>query len=483
LLASVREGGAPSAFLDGGRVLAVDTPSGLVFQTLIAPGKESRTWSAREQFRLDGVHGVVSADGRSVVSLAGGYRGNVVVWDVAKKVERHSLGGRNAGGTETGFAVSADGQKVAIGGWYGMEIYSAVTGKSLHKLEGFKAARGVNLAFSPDGKTLVAAGSEPSNSLHFQDALTGKSIRQIALSDDRASSSYPPTLGFSPSGKVLVLGGQYRSLQLWDAAQGIKVANLNASGPFAFSPDGRLLATAGESASVKLWEVATGKPVTELRGHAGSVVALLFAPDGRMLASGATDHTTLLWDVRLPRLFPPAGRPAKLDAGERLGAWNDLAGQDPHIAYQALARLQTDSAASVAFVGQRLQPVPAPRAEQVEKWVKDLGDPSFDVRDRATLQLRLLGRLAEPALRRAVEAKPELEALRRLERLLAELGHDEIGLSGEQLRTHRAVQLLEIIGTPEARRVLERLAAGAERAAETGMARSALRRVAEQPRR
>jgi hypothetical protein len=233
---------------------------------------------------------------------------------------------------------------------------------------------------------------------------------------------------------------------------------------------------------VKLWEVATGKPVTELHGHAGSVVALLFAPDGRMLASGATDHTTLLWDLRLPRLFPSAGRPAKLDAGERQRAWNDLAGQDPHVAYEALARLQADSAASVAFVGRCLQPVPAPRAEQVEKWVKDLGAPSFEVRDRATSQLRLLGRLAEPALRRAVEAKPELEALRRLERLLAGLGHDEIGLSGERLRAHRAVQLLEIIGTPEARRVLERLAAGAERAAETGMARSALRRFAEQPR-
>jgi hypothetical protein len=198
-----------------------------------------------------------------------------------------------------------------------------------------------------------------------------------------------------------------------------------------------------------------------------------------MLASGATDHTTLLWDVRVPRLFALAGKPGKLDAGARQRAWNDLAGQDAHAAYEALARLADDAPESVAFVGKRLEPVPAPQAGQVEQWVKDLDDGRFEVRERATGQLRLLGRSAEPALRRAALAKPSLEARLRLERLLAELGSDEIGLTGALLRHSRAVQLLEIIGTPEARRVLQRLAAGADLAAETDMARSALLRFPE----
>jgi hypothetical protein len=241
-----------------------------------------------------------------------------------------------------------------------------------------------------------------------------------------------------------------------------------------------LLATAGESAAVQLWEVATGKPIAELRGHGGSIVGLLFAPDGQVLASGATDHTTLLWDVRVPRLF--AGKAVKLDAGERRRAWKDLAGQDAHVAYQALARLAADPAESVALVGQHLKPVQAPPPRQVEQWVQDLGDRKFDVRERATVQLRQLGRVAEPALRHAVEAGASLEALRRLERLLAELGNDELGLTGERLRKARAVQLLEIIGTPAARRALERLASGAERAAETEMARAALRRFPNPPR-
>jgi WD40 repeat protein len=477
LFTDLQDGGAPSAFLDDGRVLAVDAPSGLVFHDLLAPAEGSGTWKAREKLRLDGVHGVLSADGKTAVSFGAGSSGGVVVWDVAKKTERRNLGGRGSGAYDTSFAVSGDGQRVALGGWGGVEVFSAATGKSLLKAEGHKGSRHVGLAFSSDGKTLATAGSERDNSLRFWNALTGELIRRTALVSERDSDSYPPTLGFSPSGNVLAIGGQYRALQLWDAVEGVKVASLDQSGAFSFSPDGRLLATAGESAGVKLWEVATGKPITELRGHAGEVTALRFAPNSRILATGGTDHTTLLWDVRVPRLFASAGKSGKLDADERQRAWNDLAGQDAHAAYQALARLAADPAASVAFVGERLQPVRAPEARQVEKWIKDLDDDSFAVRDRASAELRRQGRLVEPALRQAVAARPGPEVLHRLELLLSELGNEEIGLTGERLRAYRAVQLLEIVGTPEARRALERLATGAERAAETQMARSALLRV------
>jgi hypothetical protein len=319
--------------------------------------------------------------------------------------------------------------------------------------------------------------SERDSSLRYWNALTGELLRQQTLASDRHSDSYAPVLGFSPDGKVLAVGGPYRALQLWDAVEGVKAASLDAPGAFAFSPDGRLLATAGESAKVKLWEVVTGKPITELRGHAGEVVSLCFAPNSRILATGGTDHTTLLWDMRVPRLLASAGKAGKPDADERRQAWEDLAGQDAHAAYQALARLAADPAASVALVGERLPPVPSPEAKQVDKWLKDLDDDSFAVRERASAELRRQGRLVEPALRRAVAARPGPEVLKRLELLLAELGNEEIGLSGERLRSYRAVQLLEIVGTPEARRALERLAAGAERAAETQMARSALLRL------
>jgi hypothetical protein len=49
--------------------------------------------------------------------------------------------------------------------------------------------------------------------------------------------------------------------------------------------------------------------------------------------------------------------------------------------------------------------------------------------------------------------------------------------SGETLRTIRAIQVLERIGTPEAQGVLKKLATGAEAARETREAKEALERL------
>jgi hypothetical protein len=49
-------------------------------------------------------------------------------------------------------------------------------------------------------------------------------------------------------------------------------------------------------------------------------------------------------------------------------------------------------------------------------------------------------------------------------------------LRGDPLRLHRAVELLELLGTPEARQVLQSLAAGAPEAPVTISAQAVLKR-------
>src|SRR5262249_28782096 len=89
-----------------------------------------------------------------------------------------------------------------------------------------------------------------------------------------------------------------------------------------------------------------------------------------------------------------------------------------------------------------------------------------------------MGESATALLRKALDDKQSLEVRRRLEDLLA---HGPKPLpTGEALRQMRALEVLEMIGTPEARQVLGALARGAPGARMTQEASAALERLARQ---
>ena len=105
----------------------------------------------------------------------------------------------------------------------------------------------------------------------------------------------------------------------------------------------------------------------------------------------------------------------------------------------------------------------------------DLDSPRFQVRSGATAELERLGRLAVPALRRALRAPSSLETSRRIEMLLEKVGPHTV--PAEWLRTLRSLQVLENSGTPEARRVLHRLAQGPAEGSLAREARAVLQRL------
>jgi hypothetical protein len=93
--------------------------------------------------------------------------------------------------------------------------------------------------------------------------------------------------------------------------------------------------------------------------------------------------------------------------------------------------------------------------------------------------LENLGQQVEPALRKALRGQPSVEARRQLERLLVKL-HGPVA-HPELLRDLRAVKLLELIGSREARQVLHQLAQEIPVNCLTQEARAALARLAGQP--
>ncbi len=101
----------------------------------------------------------------------------------------------------------------------------------------------------------------------------------------------------------------------------------------------------------------------------------------------------------------------------------------------------------------------------------DLDSENFAAREKAMRELEKLGESAATNLHKALANKPSLEAKRRIEQLLEKQnGKDHV-------RTVRALEALERMGTPEARELCALLARGVAEARLTCEAQATLRRL------
>ena len=129
----------------------------------------------------------------------------------------------------------------------------------------------------------------------------------------------------------------------------------------------------------------------------------------------------------------------------------------------------------------RTEPVTAD-PQRVVRLIADLDDRQYKTRQRAFRELEGLEEVVESALRRALRQQPSVEVRQRVWRLLAKLeALRKLSLSPSRLRALRTVEVLEHIGTAEARRQLKRLASGAREARLTQDAKAALERLARSP--
>jgi RNA polymerase sigma factor (sigma-70 family) len=352
-----------------------------------------------------------------------------------------------------------------------------------------------DLVFSPDGRWLAGAGS--SRQLCLWDAAKGTLLWELPLQAGQAIERF----AFSPSGRALATIRADHTVTLYEVVSGAERARLGEADPkhrrvyftdgsrsplysvqmrrdapvcLALSPDGRYLALAQGTPQIHLWDVRAGREVGLLAGHEGGVVSLLFAPDGKHLFSGGTDTTALTWD--LTRLTTSKAAPvAELPARDMDALWTDLAGKDATRAFDAIRKLSASPDQAVTLLKDHLRPAKPADPKRLARLLGDLDSDHFEVRRRAQSDLEGLGELAEPALRKALAGDPSLEVRQRVERLLDNLS-GQVPQAG-QLRELRAVELLELTGSSEARQLLQALAEGAPEARLTREARSAIRRL------
>jgi WD40 repeat protein len=359
----------------------------------------------------------------------------------------------------------------------GIFLWDLTKGSLRHKFPvGWKRVR--SIAFTPDGKTLaVLESSDYQFDIFFWDVATGKEIGKVA-SDGKNASIDARAITFSPDGKTLVLNEH--GLKFRDVASGRILFRWDqTASQMRFSPDGRILALesrTGSPSAIQLREVATGEIICTFEGYQGRLDSMTFTPDSKALATAERfGHSILL---RSPEAFLGVDEdfPAKGLGEEMLKKhWLDLEQRNAAAGYRAVCLLASAPKETIPFLKDRLKAVPPQEDQRLEKLFADLGSDKFQTRDAAFKELKKLGIRAESVLRQALPAKLPIEVRKRIDLLLEGLNRQS--LPKGWLQEIRGVQVLERIGSPEARQLLETLAKGATLAQQTQDARAALQRL------
>ncbi|MCA8973537.1 MAG: serine/threonine protein kinase [Planctomycetes bacterium] len=284
----------------------------------------------------------LSPSGRFAATAGDG--GFVRLWSVEAEAEIVHLTGHR--GRVAALAFSPDGQLVASASHDGrVRLYRVPDGEppaggataALPIVE-FGHSRQVNaIAFAPDGQRLLSGSDDMAARLWRLEAngpdgagLTVREEHQFVGHTEEISS-----VGFDPSGQLVVTGGQDGVLRVFDAGEkstsaGVELMRYETGsrvGGAAFDCSGhRILAWNQKRALI--WDFADTRGVVTLR-QPGKVPAACFDPSGERLATAGDDENLRLWDARAGRQLWIVGLGNPIDAididsaGERIVASTD----------------------------------------------------------------------------------------------------------------------------------------------------------------
>jgi WD40 repeat protein len=447
-----------AAFAPNGKTVALGYGDGTVRLHDATNGKELRILGRHPGY----VWSVAfSPDGKTLASSARRH-GVVRLWDVETGKMVRSYPGHGGGVSRVLF--TPDGkQLVAAGGSFDPSIivYDTATAKGLHRLEGHTNYVEA-IALAPDSKTLASAAWD--KTVRLWDMAAGKERLRWA-----GAESSDGRVAFSADGSCVLATDAMGNPCLYDVATGKRRGSLErVSRWVGMSADGHTLAAATPDNLLSLVEVATGQERRRFNDGGRPSAWMIFSPDGRRLLSDAGNGTAFLWDLT-------AGARSGLTAHQGDDLWDNLAGADGPRAYDALWRLALSPKESVPLLREKLRPAGPVDGKPIPRWIKELDDDNFDVREKATKNLERTGEAARAALEKAVADSTSAEVKQRAGSLLAKLDDGTPG--ADELHGLRALEVLEQVGTPEARQIIEGLTKGAPEVRLTREAKAALRRL------
>jgi len=255
-----------------------------------------------------------SPDGRTLaVGDSDGRHATVALVDLEDRRARLSVTDEHAAATAD-VAFAPDGRTVVAGEAVSGRVQSpplvlvAYRTADGHVLRRSRPIPGGRLVGFVHGRLLVTSGERTT---YVLDPRTFARLRTYPLAGAGA---------ISPGGGLAAFGQSDGSVRLLSLATGTVRQLGRQTGRVigvSFSPDGKVLATTSDDGSVDIWDVAPARLRETFRGHAGAAVGPVFGRDGATLDTGSHDGGVIVWDVRGGRRL---GRPFRFAPDPAAGA-------------------------------------------------------------------------------------------------------------------------------------------------------------------
>lgn len=233
------------------------------------------------------------------------------------------LGHSQAAAPITAAALAPDGKQIVIGSQSGIEIRSWPELFAVGSLA-TELIHVHDLRFSPDGRTLLAAGGAPAETgiTEMWSWPVGNRIRSVAGHEDVVYRA-----AWSPNGMQWATASADGVCQTFDASTGGRLTRYEGHSravlALCYMPDGKTIASVGVDQTLRLWDSHTGEHRRTLDNHVGTingvavqpVVSEQFPP---MVATIAEDRTVRFWQPSIGRLV----RFARLPSVPRSLVWS-----------------------------------------------------------------------------------------------------------------------------------------------------------------
>jgi sugar lactone lactonase YvrE len=259
----------------------------------IATTSEIRNFPGDNPSRI--LEAVFSPDGRQILALT---EDGIFLWDV--ETGTTILSGFDTGTFVNHLAYAPDGVHAAFGMVDGsVQIWNLDT-PALEQTFQVQGDGIGDLAFSPEGKSLLVGGDRTQNEIYLVNLETGDQRAFVGLRD------FSNSVAFSPDGQYVLAGGdtQDRRAVLWATETGEQIhvfsGFINDVNVVTFSPDGQYVLAGSADRTARIFDIESGAEVRGFTGGENYVGSVAFSPDdGKIVLVGIQGGSVRLWPASI----------------------------------------------------------------------------------------------------------------------------------------------------------------------------------------